>query len=271
MEVNMNSTFKGLASVAIIGLSLTAGHAAELPLPPHVDLVTTPAGQLHLGMTADDVIHVMGKAARETEFAAGSTRIRKLEFVNAIPGRVILKDGKVSRVSLDAFRVEQEALPSFVKPAWMGLASSVVRRAVGEPATVLHRKFFGIEVDQWIYSRAGEGEASVFFRADRVIARTSGPDVPADLFRLELPSSPQAEGEGPMQEPRLGMTERDVRELYGPVKFRVDYVQNGQQASREIYQGGTDETSVAFTFIDGILTEFEDLGRTAADASFQGL
>jgi hypothetical protein len=42
MEPNMNRTFKMLASAAITGLLLTAGHAAEAPLlPPPVDFVAT--------------------------------------------------------------------------------------------------------------------------------------------------------------------------------------------------------------------------------------
>jgi hypothetical protein len=265
----MNRTFEVLASAAIIGLSLTAGQAAEPPLPPHVGFVATPASRLHPDMTADDVIRIMGKPARETEFTAGSTKIHKLEFTDAIPGEVILKDGKVSRVALDPFRVEQDPLPSFIRPVWPGLVSSAVRRAVGEPATVLHHKFFDIELDQWIYTRAEDGEASVFFRADRVIARTVGRDLPADLFRLDLPSLAQAESEGSMQAPGVGMTERDVGELYGSARFRVDYIRNGQPSSREIYR--SNETLVALTFVDGILTEFENLGRNPDEASFQGL
>jgi hypothetical protein len=267
----MNGTFKLFASAAIIGLSLTASHAAEPPLPPHVSFVATPASQLHPGLMADDVIRIMGKPATEQEFAVGSTQIRKLEFTRAISGQVVLEDGKVSRVTLDPFPVEQAALPSFIKPAWPGLTSSAVRRAVGEPATVLHHEFFGIDVEQWIYPRAGDGEASVFFRADRVIARTLGRDVPADLFRVNLPSSPRVESEGPIEEPRVGQTERDVREFYGPDRFRVNYVHNGHQASREIYQSRTNETFVVFTFVDGIATEFENFGRDPDGASSEGL
>src|SRR6516164_3983342 len=121
MESNMNRTFNMLASAAISGLLLTGGHAAESPLPPHVNFVATPASQLHLGMNADDVTRIMGKAAKETEFAVDSAQIRKLEFAGGIPGQVILRDGKVSRVTLDAFRMERDALPSFIRPAWPGL------------------------------------------------------------------------------------------------------------------------------------------------------
>jgi hypothetical protein len=56
--------------------------------------------------------------------------------------------GKLARVTLDAFRTEKDALPSFVRPARPGLASSAVRRGLGEPATVVHHTFFGIEVSR---------------------------------------------------------------------------------------------------------------------------
>jgi hypothetical protein len=175
----------------------------------------------------------------------------------------------VSHVTLDAFRMEKDPIPSSARRAWPGLASSAVRRALGEPAAVFHHTFFGIGVDQWIYASAGE-DVSVFLRADRVIAKAAGRDVPADLFQVSLPSPPQAESEDPMREPRVGMTAHDVRELAGALSFRVNYVLNGQPASREVYESRSNETFVAFTFIDGVMTEFEDLGRMPDDASFQG-
>ena len=73
-----------------------------------------------------------------------------------------------------------------------------------------------------------------------------------------------------MREPRVGMTTHDVRGLAGALSFRVDYVLNGQPASREVYESRKNETFVAFTFVDGVMTEFEDLGRMPDDASFQG-
>ena len=265
----MNGILAMSASAAIICPSLTAGHGAEAPLPPCVNFVPTPAGQLYLGMTADDVIHVVGQAARETEVTVGATQTRKLEFADAIPGQVILSDGKVSRVTLDAFRMEKDPLPSSVRQAWAGLASSAVRRALGEPAAVFHHSFFGIDVDQWIYASAGD-DVSVFFRDDRVIAKALGRHVTADLFHVGLPSPPQAETEVPLREPRVGMTAHDVRDLAGALSLRVDYVLNGRPALREVYKSRSNETFVAFSFVDGVMTEFEDLGRMLDDGSFQG-
>jgi hypothetical protein len=259
-----------LASAAIVSLALTASHAAEAPLPTRVNLVATPASQLRLGMTADDVIRLMGQAARETVVTVGAIQIRTLEFIDAIPGQVILSNGKVSRVTLDAFPTERDAVPPSIRQAWQGLASSAVRRALGEPAAVFHHTFFEIAVDQWIYTSAGDGDVSVFFRADRAIAKAVGRDVPADLFQVDLPSPPPAESEDPMREPRVGMTAHDVRDLTGSLSYRVDYVLNGQPASRQVYESRSNETFVAFTFVDGVMTEFEDLERMPDDPSFQG-
>jgi hypothetical protein len=271
MELHMNKTLAVLTSGAINGLALTAGYAAETPLPPRVDFVATPAGQLHLGMTADDVIRIMGEPATETDFAIGSTQIRKLEFAGPIPVQIIVSDEKLSRVTLDPFRVEEAALPSFIRGAWPGFASCAVRRSLGEPAVVRRHSFFGIEVEQWIYSRPGEADASVFFRADRVIATSAGRGIPANLFRIDLPSPPQAESDDPMLTPRLGMTAHEIEKSYGALSFRVDYVRNGQPSSREIYEVGSKRCFVAFTFVDGVMTEFETWGPMGDDASFQGL
>ena len=266
----MHGAFKVLASTATIGLSLTVGQAAEPPLPPRVNFVATPASQLYLGMTADEVIRVMGKSARETDFAIGTTQIRKFELADAIRGQVILRDGKVTRVTLDVFRMEKDALSSSLRKAWPGLADSAVQRVLGEPTDVLHHTFFGINVDQWVFVRAGEADVSVFLRDGRVVARLVGRDVPQDLFRVDLPSQTGLESEGLVLSARVGMMASDIAKLCGPVKFRVDYVVDGQGASRVVFESRGKRTFVGVTFVDGIATELENLGRLPDDRAFQG-
>ena len=220
-------------------------------------------------MPAQEATRILGDAAKETDFVADGTTVRKLEFSGSIPGQVILSDGKVSRVTLDAFAAE-DALPSFVRKAWPGLAASAVRRVLGEPTDVLHHGFFGINIDQWVFSRAGEADVSVFFRDGRVVARTVGRDVPANLFRVALPSPPVAESEGPIPTPRLGMTAEEIKEFYGPVKYRVDYVINGQPASRVVFETPDKGTFAGVTFVDGVAIGLEDLGGMPDDPTFQG-
>ena len=266
----MHRTFKLLAPIAIIGLSLTVGQAAEAPLPPRVNLVPTLASQLRLGMMADEVIRVMGESARETNFAIGPTQIRKFELADAIRGQVILRDGKVTRVTLDVFRMEKDALSSSLRKAWPGLADSAVRRVLGEPTDVLHHTFFGINVDQWVFARAGEAAVSVLLRDGRVVARMVGRDIPQDLFRVDLPSKAGSESEGQLPLPHLGMMASDIAKLCGPVKFRADYVVNGQGASRVVFEPLGKGTFVGVNFVDGIATELEDLGQLPDDPAFQG-
>jgi hypothetical protein len=99
-------------------------------------------------MTAQDVKRVMGEAAKEKDFVAEGIAISRLEFSGAIPSKVILADGKVSSVTLDAFQADKGDLPAFSQKAWPGMAGSAVRHMLGEPTETLHHTFFGISVDQ---------------------------------------------------------------------------------------------------------------------------
>jgi len=273
---HLGRTIQTMARVAIsaaaFALSPPSAQGAEIvkvPAPPHVSIFATPASQLYLGMPAEEVTRILGDTAKETNFVADDTAVRKFEFSGSIPGQVILSDGKVSRVTLDAF-VEEDAFPSFLRKAWPGLAASAVRRLLGEPTDELHHGFFGINVDQWVFWRAGEADVSVFFRDGRVMARTVGKEVPANLFRVALPSPPAAKSEGPLPTPRLGMTAADITKLYGAVKYRVDYVINGQAASRVVFQTPDKGTFASVTFVDGVAIELEDLRGMPDDPTFQG-
>jgi len=273
---HLGRTIQTMARVAIsaaaFALSLPSAQGAEtvtVPAPPHVRLVATPASQLYLGMPAQDARRILGEVAKEADIVAG-TETRKLEFLGSIPGQVVLSDEKVSRVTLDAFGMEMNALPSFLRKAWPGLAASAVRRAFGEPADVLHHTFFGITIDQWVFARAGEADVSVFLRDGRVVARAVGRDFPQDIFRVDLPSAPEPGSGGPPPSPRVGMMASDIARLCGPVKFRVDYVVNGQGASRVVFEPCSEGTFVGVTLVDGIATGLEDLGRLPDDPTFQG-
>jgi len=260
-------------SAAAVVLSLPSAHAAEIinvPAPPHVGFLATPASRLYLGMPAGDALRALGEPAKDRDSATGGTETRKLELSGYIPGQIVLSDGKVSQVTLDPFGMEKHALPSSLRKAWPGLADSAVRRALGEPAEVLHHTFFGVNVDQWVFARTGEADVSVFFRDRRVVARAVGRNVPEGLFRVDLPSEPNAEGEGPMPTPRLGMTASEIAEFYGPVKYRVDYVVNGQPASRVVFEPRGTGPFAGVTFVDGVATGLEDFGRLLDDPVFQG-
>jgi hypothetical protein len=164
----------------------------------------------------------------------------------------------------------KDALSSSIRKAWPGLAESAVRHVLGDPADVLHHTFFGINVDQWVFARAGEADVSVFLRDGRVVARAVGRDVPKHVFHVDLPSQPDPESEGPLSSPRVGMKASDIAKLCGPVKFRVNYVVNGQGASRVVFEPRGKGTFAGVTFVDGVATGLEDLGRLLDDSVFQG-
>jgi putative flavoprotein involved in K+ transport len=260
-------------SATAFALSISSASGSEPinpPAAPYVAFLATAASGLYPGMAAQEVNRVMGEAAKEKRFVADGIEGLRLEFPGAIPTEVTLSDGKVASVAIDVFRTDSGDLPAFSHKAWPGMASSAVRRMLGEPAEVLPHTFDGIHVDQWVYSYAGEACVSVYFRADRVIARAVGRDVPADLLQVDLPSPPKAESEDPLPTARVGMTASDVKALYGAVRFSIDYVFNGQPASRVVFEPRGKGTYAGVTFVDGVVTGFEDLGRLPDDPSFQG-
>ena len=261
-----------LGFASAIGLSIVASHANDINavLPPQVEHRAIPARGLTLGMSADELRHVMGPPVRvSTLHPEGAERL-KLEFAGAIPAKIIVADGRVSKISLDVFSPDKCEIPAFGRPAWPGLADSAVRIVLGEPAEVRHHTPFGINVDQWVFARTGQPDLSLFFRSGRVIARAAGREVPSDLFRLELPSPPDAERETPISRARAGMTVTGIEELYGNPLYSVDYIFNGQRALHRVYRVREKGTFVGFTFVDGVLTDLEDLGTTLDDPTFQG-
>jgi hypothetical protein len=272
MEMIMMFKLAMLGFASAIGLSIAASHANDIHavLPPQVEHLAIPARGLALGMSADHLRHVMGEPVRvSTSNPKGAERL-KLEFAGAIPAKVIVADGRVSKISLDVFRPDKSEIPAFGRPAWPGLADSAVRIVLGEPAEVRHHTPFGINVDQWVFARTGQPDLSLFFRSGRVVARAAGREIPSDLFRLELPSPPDAERETPMSSARAGMTATGIEKVYGTPLYSVDYIFNGQRALRSVYRIREKGTFVVFTFVDSVLTELEDLGTTLDDPTFQG-
>ena len=145
------------------------------------------------------------------------------------------------------------------------MASSAVRQALGEPGEINHHGFHGIKLDQWVYDRPGEGQVSLFFVNDRIIAKAVGRDVPQDIFEVHLPARPEPTGTTAPAGPSIGMTMSDVGKLYGDQKLRVDYILNGQDASRMIIETRAKGSFLAFTFVGDHLIGFEDLGPLSDD------
>src|SRR6516164_7516339 len=114
-KATLLSLARAAASAAAFALSMSSASGSEVinpPAAPHVGLVTTPASELSLGMTAQDMTRIMGNASKEEVFATDGIESRALEFSGAIPSKVILTDGKVSRVTLDTFRTDKDDLPA---------------------------------------------------------------------------------------------------------------------------------------------------------------
>ena len=264
----MKRTFATIAAAAAVGLSIASSHASDITSPPSVDHIATPARQLDLGMTVGEALRIMGEPTKTTVFSMDGREQCELEFAGVVPTKIILADGKISSIRLDVFRPDKTGLPPFGRAAWPGLAESAVRQVLGVPSEIHNLNLFGINVDQWVFVREGQADLSVFFRAGRVIARAVGREVPGDLFRVELPLPPKAEG-GKLA-PRLGMTTSDMEALYGAPHYRVDYVFNGRPSLHVVYKVRDSGTFTAVTFVDSVVTELENLGTVPNNPVFQG-
>src|SRR5262245_55926193 len=223
-------------------------------------------------MTAPDVTAIMGQATTTADDRNADIAVQTLDFsAEPIRSKVTLTNGRVSHVVLDVFRVDQDDLPTFTRVAWPGLDSGTVVGLLGKPDDVRHYAFFDIKVDQLIFRRAGDPDVSLFFVADRLIAKRAGQDIPIDIFRVNLPSPPDETGEEPVEESvRAGTKASDVKALYGAARLEVAYRFNGQAAGHAIYATRPGGPFVSLTLVDGIVTEFVDIGRFPDDDVFAG-
>jgi len=258
-----------VAVVAVLfDMSMSFAVAAgqiDPPRPPHVETATNPAVQLRLGMTEPDVTGIMGEPAKVTDYVADGIARRRLEYPGPIPGKVTLSAGRTTGIVLDVFGVEKGELPSSSRKAWPGMASGAVQQVLGEPGEICHYGFFGIKLDQWVYDRPGQEDVSLFFVDDRLVAKAVGRRIPQDIFEVRLPARAEPTEATSSAGPSIGMTIDDVRKLYGDVKLRVDYVLNGQDASRMIVEARARGSFLTFTFVDDRLVAFEDLGPLPDD------
>jgi hypothetical protein len=245
---------------------------ARSPSPPGIDFVAVRASRLHLGMTATEVTAIMGTPAKTTDYVDGGIPKQTLDFpAEPIASKVTLANGGVSGASLDVFRVNENDLPAFTRLAWPGLVSSAVLRVLGTPGEVRHLAYFGVALEQLIFRRSGEPDVSLFFVENRLVAKRVGQSIPADIFRVFLPSPPDTMSEEPVETTvEVGMRASEVKAFYPTAKLDVSYRFKGQLAEHAIYRTRPGGPFVSFTFVDSVLTEFADIGRLPDDDSFQG-
>jgi hypothetical protein len=247
--------------------------AGFIPLPPHVEFRSVHAAELRLGMTAADVVRIMGDAAETGTSLNGE--VRMLDFrAEPIPTQVVIAQSKVSSISLNIARVDSLPLPAFAQPALVGMSSAGVRSLLGVPTDIRHYEFFGIRLEQLIFEHPNEAIISTFFVGDRVIKKTHGSAVPEDIFVVLLPAPPDSatcrpSGRASWEHAVIGMTQGELQELFGPPKLEVDYTFNGQPAAHALYQTREAHTLSAY-FVGGVLTEIGDAGTWSVDDTWGG-
>ena len=258
---------------AAIGQTTTETAADALLQRPTVDFAAFRENQLHLGMTAAEVASIMGDATKTVNYVNHTgVPMQTLEFsTEPIRSTITLANGKLSGLALDVFKVKRDDLPAFTRPAWPGLHTSAVVGLLGNPSESRHHTYFGIKVDQLIFMRPGEPEISTFFVENHLVAKGLGQGVPIDIFRIVLPSpSDTAAEDSDERSIGIGNTASSVKALYGAARLDVEYRFNGHPAERAIYETRPGGPFVSLTSVDGIVTEFADIGRLPDDDVFAG-
>jgi hypothetical protein len=233
---------------------------------------------LHWGMSPADIARVMARPARaDTADDEGSFRVLKY-WAEPIATTVTITDGKLSGVALDIAGVDDPALPNFTHAAWLGMSRTAVLQRVGMPTENHLRSCGGMNVEQMIFERTGEPDVSIFLVDGRVAAKKVGRSFPVDILSFALPLAPDpAEDESDEVADRsklrlvaIGMTESELRALFGTPKLQVSHTFKGHAAEHEIYATGPGKSFGSFTLIDGVLIDFADGGRTPLNQVLEG-
>jgi len=226
--------------------------------PPRVDHADLRVSALHRGMTAAEMARIMGTPSSVDSYTSEDVNVRVLDFSDELtPTKVTIVNETVSGVALDVARIDDHALPSFSRAAWLGMSRATVSKVLGTAKGELRHHFFNVELDQLIFERPGQPEVSVYLMDDRVVAKKVGRALPVDILRVVLPSlcDETAEEEN-KQFVRIGMTAIQVRALYGAPKVLVNSTFKGQPVEYAVFETRAAKSFGRFTFIGGVLTEF---------------
>jgi hypothetical protein len=285
MKRGMLTVLAGVAGVALLPAAATAQNRTqfvsetsqrELPLTPPITHVRVRATLLHLGTSAADVTRVMATPA-QVDDADDDSSVRVLKYrAEPIATTVTIIGGKLSGVTLDVAGVDDPALPSFARAAWLGMSRTAVLQRLGMPAENHVCECDGMNVEQMIFERPRDPDVSVFLIDGRVTAKKVGRLFPADIlgFKLPLASDDDQDNEiadgSEKQLVAVGMKESELRAQFGAPKLQVRYTFRGHAAEHAIYETSPGKSFGRFTLIDGVLIDFADGGNTPLNQVLDG-
>jgi hypothetical protein len=248
-------------------------------LPPRVDHMGVAATLLRWGMSRGDVDRIMGRPGQVNSSLSEGRDLHVLKYpTEPIATTVTIIDDKLSGVALDIAGIEDLALPTFSRSAWLGMSRSTVLRMLGTPVDDRLRDGYGMTVEQMIFARPNVPDVSIFLIDGRVASKKVGRSFPPDILSFALPLTPDpADGEidDVADRPRdrsvrVGMEASELQALFGAPKHQVSYTFKGRPATYAIYETSPGRSFGRFTFIGGVLTEFADGGTTPLNQILDG-
>jgi hypothetical protein len=147
---------------------------SEALLPPRIDHIGVRATRLYWGMPAADVERTMGTPA-QVDTAGDASSVRVLKYpAEPIGTTVTISETKLSSVALDIAGSDDRALPTFSRPAWVGMSRTAVLQILGMPAEDRLRDGYGMTVEQMIFKRPSAPDVSIFLIDARVVSKRVG-------------------------------------------------------------------------------------------------
>jgi hypothetical protein len=248
-------------------------------MPPRIDRVGVRATLLRWGMSAGDVERIMGGPAQAESFVSADGKLRVLKFpAEPIATAVTITDDSLSGVALDIAGIDDPTLPNFSRAAWLGMSRSVVLQMLGAPVEDRLQDGYGMTAEQMIFERPGDPDVSIFLIDGRVATKKVGRSFLADILSFALPLAPDHGddeiddvADRPKQQGvQVGMKASELQALFGSPKLHVDYKFKGRPAEYAIYETDPGKSFGRFTFVNGILTEFADGGKTPLSQILDG-
>jgi hypothetical protein len=248
-------------------------------LPPRIAHLGVRATLLRWGMSAGDVERIMGAPVQAESLVREDGKLRVLKYpAEPIATTVMINDDRLSGVALDIAGIDDPTLPNFSRAAWLGMSRRVVLQMLGAPVEIRVEDGYGMTAEQMIFERPCEPDVSIFLIDGRVVTKKVGRSFPADILSFALPLVPDHEDDeienvaDRLKERgvQVGMKASELHTLFGAPKLHVDYKFKGRPAEYAIYEMSPGKSFGRFTFVDGILTEFADGGKTPLSQILDG-
>lgn len=272
----LNSAMRGRRAIMVaIAIAAQVGAALAGPQPengPQTWLAgaATPEGDargvvkrvdmrvnlLHAGADAAEVERVLGRPTTTAVFSETAGDDRVLVYADEpVRTHVRLTGGRVTEIALDLLPIDTTSLPAHARMVKPTMVRGGVLALLGRPAADERWKASGREIEQMLFTRAGESDFSVFLADGLVVDVRPGDEKLPGMRHLILPVAIPDASVG--TDLRIGLNPKQAASLLGPTAWMATTsTLEGQPVLYATYHERGGPRLVSLTFTGGVLTAF---------------